>query len=81
MFLWQTSTKSFNFARFSNADYDRLMDETSVTSDQGKRARLLEQAEQVLLREMPILPRNCPGSCSQTVRSERINLSGSCISI
>jgi hypothetical protein len=25
--------------------------------------------------------RNCPGSCSQTVRSERINLSGSCISI
>jgi len=56
MFLWQTSTKSFNFARFSNADYDRLMDETSVTSDQGKRARLLEQAEQVLLREMPILP-------------------------
>ena len=56
MFLWQTTTKSFNLARFSNADYDRLMDETSVTSDQGKRARLLEQAEQVLLREMPILP-------------------------
>jgi oligopeptide transport system substrate-binding protein len=56
MFLWQTSTKSFNTARFSNADYDRLMDDASVTSDQGKRAGLLAQAEQVLLREMPVLP-------------------------
>ena len=56
MFLWQTSTKLLNTARFSNTDYDRLMDESSVTSDQGKRARLLQQAEQVLLREMPVLP-------------------------
>jgi ABC-type transport system substrate-binding protein len=32
------------------------MDEASVTSDQGKRAQLLQQAEQVLLREMPMVP-------------------------
>jgi ABC-type transport system substrate-binding protein len=32
------------------------MDDASVTSDQGKRAGLLAQAEQVLLREMPVLP-------------------------
>jgi oligopeptide transport system substrate-binding protein len=56
LFKWQTSAKLLNASRFSNADYDRLMDEASVTSDQGKRARLLEQAEQVLLREMPVLP-------------------------
>jgi oligopeptide transport system substrate-binding protein len=58
MFLWQTSAKeeNFNFARFSNADYDRLMGEASVTNDQGRRARLLEQAEQVLLREIPVSP-------------------------
>jgi oligopeptide transport system substrate-binding protein len=56
LFKWQTSAKLLNASRFSNADYDRLMDEASVTSDQGKRARLLEQAEQVLLREMPTLP-------------------------
>ena len=55
LFQFQTSTEQDNFARFSNPDYDRLMD-ASVTSDQGKRAGLLAQAEQVLLREMPVLP-------------------------
>jgi oligopeptide transport system substrate-binding protein len=27
-----------------------------VTSDQAKRAQLMQQAEQILLREMPVLP-------------------------
>jgi oligopeptide transport system substrate-binding protein len=53
---WQTSNKTWNFARFSNADYDRLMDTASVTGDESKRAQLLGQAEQVLLREMPVMP-------------------------
>jgi oligopeptide transport system substrate-binding protein len=43
-------------AKFSNPDYDRLMDEASVTADQGKRAQLLTEAEMILLREMPVLP-------------------------
>jgi oligopeptide transport system substrate-binding protein len=48
LFLWQTSTKQENFPRFSNPDYDRLMDAAAATSDQAKRAELLGQAEQVL---------------------------------
>jgi len=56
LFLFQTSSKSQNFPRFFNADYDRLMDAAAVTGDQSKRAQLLGQAEQVLLRELPILP-------------------------
>jgi oligopeptide transport system substrate-binding protein len=56
LFLFQTSTKSQNFQRFFNADYDRLMDAAAVTGDQSNRAELLGQAEQVLLRELPILP-------------------------
>jgi oligopeptide transport system substrate-binding protein len=32
------------------------MDEASVTSDLAKRAQLVQQAEQVLLREMPMIP-------------------------
>jgi oligopeptide transport system substrate-binding protein len=56
LFQWQTSTKEQNFARFSNPDYDRLMDAASFTGDPSKRAQLLQQAEQVLLREMPVLP-------------------------
>jgi oligopeptide transport system substrate-binding protein len=56
LFLWQTSTKQQNYSRFSNSEYDALMDEASLTSDAGKRAGLLEQAERVLLEEMPVIP-------------------------
>jgi oligopeptide transport system substrate-binding protein len=56
LFLFQTSSKSQNFSRFFNADYDRLMDTAAVTGDQSKRAQLLAQAEAVLLRELPIVP-------------------------
>jgi ABC-type oligopeptide transport system substrate-binding subunit len=55
LFIWQTSSEG-NVARFSNPDYERLMNEASVTADQGKRAQLLAQAETILLREMPVLP-------------------------
>ena len=47
---WQTSTQQ-NYARFSNSDYDRLMDDASVTSDPDKRAQLLAQAERVCSRK------------------------------
>jgi oligopeptide transport system substrate-binding protein len=55
LYFSQTSAQQ-NWARFSNPDYDRLMDEAAVTSDQAKRAQLLEQGEQILLRELPFLP-------------------------
>jgi ABC-type oligopeptide transport system substrate-binding subunit len=56
LFLNQTSTRQQNFSKFSNADYDRLMDQASVTNEPDKRARLQEQAEAILLKEMPVLP-------------------------
>jgi oligopeptide transport system substrate-binding protein len=56
LFLLQTSTKQQNFSRFSNPEYDRLMDEASLTGDAGKRAALLEQAEGILLEELPVMP-------------------------
>jgi oligopeptide transport system substrate-binding protein len=56
LFLSQTSTKQQNYSRFSNPEYDRLMDEASLTADAGKRAALLEQAERILLEEMPVIP-------------------------
>ena len=55
LYFSQTSAQQ-NWARFSNPDYDRLMDEGAITSDQAKRAQLLEQGEQILLRELPFLP-------------------------
>jgi oligopeptide transport system substrate-binding protein len=56
LFQFETSTKQLNLSKFSNADYDRLMAEASVTSDQKKRAQSIQQAETILLREMPVLP-------------------------
>jgi ABC-type oligopeptide transport system substrate-binding subunit len=56
LFLSQTSTKQQNFSRFSNPDYDSLMDQASITADAAARARLLEQAETILLKELPVLP-------------------------
>jgi oligopeptide transport system substrate-binding protein len=56
LFLLQTSTKQQNFSRFSNPEYDRLMDEASLTGDARKRAALLEQAEGILLEELPVMP-------------------------
>src|SRR5262245_32634203 len=56
LFLSQTSTKQQNFARFSNPEFDKLMEEAATTGDVQKRARLLEQAETILLKELPVLP-------------------------
>ena len=56
LFLSQTSTKQQNYAKFSNPEYDKLMDQASVTGDVQKRAGLLEQAETILLKELPVLP-------------------------
>jgi oligopeptide transport system substrate-binding protein len=56
LFLSQTSTKQQNYSRFSNPEYDRLMDEASLAADAAKRAALLEQAEGILLEEMPVIP-------------------------
>ena len=56
LFLSQTSTKQQNYSRFSNPEYDALMDRASLTSDVRKRAALLEQAEAILLEELPVIP-------------------------
>jgi oligopeptide transport system substrate-binding protein len=56
LFLAETSTKQQNYSRFSNPDYDRLMAQASLTADLAARAKLLEQAETILLREVPVLP-------------------------
>src|SRR5215475_3242607 len=56
LFLSQTSTKQQNYSRFSNPEYDALMDRASLTSDVRKRAALLEQAEAILLDELPVIP-------------------------
>ena len=56
LYLSQTSTRQQNYARFSNPEFDKLMDQASVASDMRKRAELLAQAETILLKELPVIP-------------------------
>jgi oligopeptide transport system substrate-binding protein len=45
-----------NDSDWKNSEYDRLCEEAAVESDNGKRMRLLSQAEALLLKEQPIIP-------------------------
>src|SRR5258708_17860225 len=71
LFLLQTSTKQQNFARFSNPEYDQLMDDASFTADARKRAPFLGPGEGVFLGEPAPLPiffhlSSSPGSTKRT---------------
>ncbi|MFQ5654665.1 MAG: peptide ABC transporter substrate-binding protein, partial [Planctomycetota bacterium] len=45
-----------NRTGWRNADYDRLIEEAATTADAAARARLLHDADLVVLEEMPIIP-------------------------
>jgi oligopeptide transport system substrate-binding protein len=45
-----------NSTGFSNAEYDRLIADAAKEIDADKRMRMLEQAERILMDEMPIIP-------------------------
>lgn len=53
LFLLETSTGQLNYARWSNAQYDALMRQAADAIDLSARARLLAQAETIMLEEAP----------------------------
>lgn len=50
-----TSSSTFNYAHYSNKEYDDLVTQSNRESDPVKRGELLRQAEGLLLRDMPTL--------------------------
>ena len=50
------STTASNDTSYNNPEYDRLVEASQSELDLDKRAKLLEQAERVMLADMPILP-------------------------
>lgn len=56
LFLFETKNPGFNYPRWSNKDYDALMDQAAKTIDLGERAKLLRQAEEIFLKEVPAIP-------------------------
>lgn len=46
----------FNDANWTNEDYDKLVKEAMVSSDETKRMDQFREAEKIIMEEMPILP-------------------------
>jgi oligopeptide transport system substrate-binding protein len=56
LYLLETRTGSHNYGRFSNAKFDALMLEAGKTTDLGKRAKLMAEAEAIMMSEQPVAP-------------------------
>ncbi len=51
-----TSGNPANLTGYANPDYDALLDKAAATTDQSRRLSLLQEAEQVMLNDMPVMP-------------------------
>ena len=51
-----TGNSGYNWTGWKHADYDRLLDTAATTPDAKQRYEILQQAEEVLLRESPVAP-------------------------
>ena len=56
LFLLESDNAGFNYANYNNPDYDALMNEAEATPDLEKRAELLRQAEEIIMRDLPFMP-------------------------
>lgn len=56
LFLVQSDNPGFNYANYSNPDYDALMKAAARETDLVKRAGILKQAETIFMRDLPFVP-------------------------
>ena len=56
LFLFEGGAGKLNYPRWSNPDYDRLMQAAADETDLRARAETLADAERLLLREEPVIP-------------------------
>jgi oligopeptide transport system substrate-binding protein len=54
--VFKSKDRGSNNTRWENAEYARLLEESSRTSNQPLRRELLAKSEQILMQEMPIIP-------------------------
>jgi oligopeptide transport system substrate-binding protein len=53
--MWVTGGGN-NDAQYSNAEYDKLIKQVKASSDREERITLMHQAEEILAKDMPIIP-------------------------
>lgn len=64
LFLVESDNPGFNYADYTNPEYDALMDQAAVTTDLEMRAGILKQAETIFMRDLPYIPLLYYGSLS-----------------
>jgi oligopeptide transport system substrate-binding protein len=56
LFLFQSTSGQMNYTKYENPEYDALMQRASITMDLSARAKILRQAEQLMLDDHPVIP-------------------------
>ncbi|WP_244645565.1 peptide ABC transporter substrate-binding protein [Salinarimonas ramus] len=56
LFLYESDNLGFNYPRWANEEYDRLMQQAETETDLQARAEILAQAERLFLSEVPAIP-------------------------
>lgn len=56
LFLAETDSVPMNYSRWSNEQYDTLVAQANRTADAEERGRMLQEAEQIMLDDMPYIP-------------------------
>jgi oligopeptide transport system substrate-binding protein len=54
--LLRTTTGPMNYGQYDNAEYDRLMAESDMTTDSKARNELMREAESLMLADLPVIP-------------------------
>jgi oligopeptide transport system substrate-binding protein len=56
LFLFESDNTRLNYSHWKNAEYDALMARAADETDLARRAKILANAERLLLAEAPIIP-------------------------
>lgn len=56
LFLLQSDNPGFNYANYENTEFDALIRAAAWETDLKKRADILKKAEEIFLRDLPLLP-------------------------
>lgn len=56
LFLVKSDNKGFNYGKYNNPEFDKLLDQAAKELDLTKRAGLMKQAEAILMKDMPWIP-------------------------
>jgi oligopeptide transport system substrate-binding protein len=56
LYLLETRTGRQNYGRYSNPEFDKLMEQASTTSDMDSRAQSMHEAEAIAMEEQAVIP-------------------------